>query len=360
MEIGLYTLSELITDPATGRRVGAKQRLQETVAAAKLADETGLDVFGIGEHHRLDYAVSSPAVVLAAIAAVTRRIRLSSAVTVLGAADPVRVFEDFASLDLLSDGRAELMLGRGAFGEPFDLAGVPGDRYDAAFVENFDLLQRLNANERVTWSGSTRPALRTAEIAPRPVQDRIPTWIAVGGSPVSAQRAGRLGAPLVLAALGGPMQQALGVLSGYRRAGAAAGFATERLRVAIATHTYVAATSQAARDEFYPRYIRYWNEALPSPHPLGSLSRRDFDAFTGPDMMLMVGSPSEIVDKVLRQQELFGHDRFLAQLDIGAQPFSQVAKAIELLALEVAPQVRRALGEARAGAEGSAMERSAS
>lgn len=342
MEIGLYTLSELVADPATGERVSAHRRLRETIAAAKLADEAGLDVFGVGEHHRLDYAVSSPAVMLGAIASVTSQIRLASAVTVLGAADPVRLFEDFATLDLLSDGRAELMLGRGAFGEPFELAGIPDSRYDSAFVENFHLLQAIGAQERVTWSGSSRPALINAAIAPRPLQERIPAWIAVGGSPESVQRAGRLGAPLVLAALGGSPRNFIAPATSYRAAGAAAGHASDRLRIAIAAHTYVGATSKAARDEFYPFYINYWAQALGTPHPFGSLSRSDFEKLAAPDTMLMVGSSQEVVDKILLQHELLGHDRFLAQIDIGAQPFPQVARTIERLAVEVAPKVRAA------------------
>ena len=340
MEIGLYTLSEMCTDPATGKRVSAHRRLQETIAAAKLADEAGLDVFAIGEHHRLDYAISSPAVVLAAITSVTKTIRLSTAVTVLGAADPVRVFEDFATLDLLSDGRAEMMLGRGAFGEPFELAGISGDAYDNAFVENFRLLEQLGKQERVTWSGSTRPPLRNAAIAPRPLQGRIPAWIAVGGSPGSAQRAGTWGAPLALAALGGPIRDLAQPIKAYRAAGAASGHRPEQLRVAIASHAYIGATSQSARDEFYPYYVRYWAEALPTPHPLSRLSRQEFAQFTGPEMSLMVGSPQEVIDKIMRQHELFRHDRFLAQIEVGGQPCTQVAKTIERLAVKVAPHVR--------------------
>ena len=343
MEIGLYTLSELVADPATGQRVTARRRIEETIAAAKLADELGLDVFAVGEHHRTDYAVSSPVVVLAAIAAATKTIRLSTAVTVLGAADPVRVFEDFATLDLVSNGRAEMMLGRGAFGEPFELAGIAGAGYDSSFVENYRLLEMLAANERVTWSGSTRPALSNAAIAPRPVQDRIPAWIAVGGSPGSAERAGRFGAPLALAALGGPAADLRGTVSAYRAAGIAAGHPIGKLRVALACHAYVGATAEAARAEFFPYYTGYWAQALGTPHPLSRLTRRDFDRFTGSDTTLMVGSPDEIADKILSQYALFGHDRWLAQIDIGAQPFVQVAKAIERLATEVAPKVRAAI-----------------
>lgn len=340
MEIGLYTLSELVTDPATGRRVTARQRLDETLALAKLADEAGLDVFAVGEHHRLDYAVSSPVVVLAAIASMTSRIRLSSAVTVLGAADPVRVFEDFATLDLLSAGRAEMMLGRGAFGEPFELAGISGAAYDHVFLENYHLLSQLGRSESVTWSGTTRPPLRQAAIAPRPMQQRMPTWIAVGGSPASAQRAGRLGAHLALAALGGPVHDLVATVEAYRASGAAAGHGAVDLHVAIATHSYVGATSQSARDEFFPYYTGYWAQALGAPHPLSRLSRRQFDDLTGPQSMLMVGSAQEVVDKISLQHEVLGHDRFLAQLDIGAQPLAQVMKTIERLAVDVRPHVK--------------------
>ncbi|WP_217430871.1 LLM class flavin-dependent oxidoreductase [Sphingomonas bacterium] len=346
-EIGFYTLSELTTDPATGRRVGARQRIDETIAVAKLADEAGLDVFGLGEHRRLDYAVPSPMVVLAAIAEVTTRIRLSTAVTVLGATDPVRLYEDAATLNLVSAGRAELMLGRGAFAEPFALAGIANQNYDSSFIENYQLFEQLQSRDRVTWSGSTRPPLRYAEIAPRPVQSRIPAWIAVGGSAASAQRAGHLGARMMLAALGGPASNAVATVAAYRAAGAAAGHPPNRLRVGLATHAYVGQTAQSARNEFYPAYTRYWAEALGSPAPLAGISRRDLDRLTTRDAVLMVGSPAEIVDKILYQHALLDHNRYLAQLDIGAQPFAQVARTIERLATEVAPQVRTAVAAAR-------------
>ncbi|MGR7997857.1 LLM class flavin-dependent oxidoreductase [Xanthobacter sp. ZOL 2024] len=337
MEIGLYTFGDLTPHPVTKQPPSGAQRVAEIIAAARLADEAGLDVFGIGEHHRLDYAVSTPAVVLSAIAAQTKSIRLTSAVTVLAAADPVRVFEDFATLDLVSEGRAEIMAGRGAFVEPFPLFGYDLDHYEEVFVENYALLRKLGASERVSWRGRFRLELRDAAVAPRPQQKDIPVWIAVGGSPQSAVRTAALGAPMVLAALGGPIAARQGIVDLYRRS---APEDAVGLRVALASHTHIGATSQAARDTFHAHYSHYWHHASGGRMPL--MSRAQFDQAAAPGLALMVGSPQELIDRLLLAHELLGIDRFLAQIDVGALPYTEVAAVIERLATQVAPVVRKA------------------
>ncbi len=340
MELGLYTFGDLPT--GTGGAEAARKRLSEIVAAAKLADEAGLSVFGIGEHHRSDYAISAPEVVLGAIAAVTKEIRLTTAVTILSSADPVRVFEGFATVDLLSGGRAELTVGRGAFIESFPLFGHDLDDYDALYVEKLDLLLKLAAHVRVTWQGRFRPALHDAEIAPRPLPSAHPFWIGAGGTPESAVRAGRLGLPLNLANIGGEPARFRPFIELYRRSGAQAGHDASSLKVGVSSHLHVQADSQTARDEFYPYYARYLGHNLPNRDRGWQVSRADFEALASPRGALFVGSPQEIIDKILYEYELFGHQRFMAQIDIGGLPFAKVATAIELLATRVLPEVRRA------------------
>lgn len=339
IDIGLYTFGDLpvgTTGPAA-----ARQRLQEIVAAARLADEAGLHVFGVGEHHRSDYAVSAHAVVLAAIAAVTQRIRLTSAVSILSSADPVRVFQDFATLDLLSGGRAELMAGRGAFIESFPLFGHALPDYDALYEEKLGLLLQLRRDERVTWQGHFRPALHDAEIAPRPL-GALPLWIAAGGTPQSAIRAGQLGLPLNLANIGGEPARFKPFIDLYRHTGLQAGHPAAQLQVAISGHLHVQRDSRHALDDFYPYYSRYMRHNLPQRDRGWEVSRRDYEFLASPRGSLFVGSPQQIADKILYEHELFGHQRFMAQLDIGGQPYAMVARSIELLATEVLPILRRA------------------
>jgi probable LLM family oxidoreductase len=340
MEIGLYTFGDL----APGRRdpAAAATRLDEILAAAKLADAAGLSIFGVGEHHRADYAVSSPTVVLGAIAAVTRSIRLTSAVTILSSSDPVRVFEDFATVDLLSGGRAEILAGRGAFIESFPLFGLALDDYETLFDEKLELLLEIGRSERITWRGRHRPALHGAEICPRPLAE-MPVWIAAGGTPASAVRAGRLGLPLNLATIGGEPAQFRPFVDLYRRSAAEAGVA-ERARIAISAHCHVEKDAQAARTAFYPHYAAYLRHNLPNRDAGWRVSPEDFRRLGSPRGALFVGSPAEIVDKLLYEHELFGLDRFMAQIDIGGQPFAMVAETIERLAVDVLPEVRRHLG----------------
>ncbi|WP_239616407.1 LLM class flavin-dependent oxidoreductase [Cohnella mopanensis] len=341
VEIGLYTLGDIGPNPHTGKTISAQQRVKEIIEAAKLADEAGLEVFGVGEHHRLDYAVSAPPVVLAAIAQVTKQIKLTSATTVLSTVDPVRLFEDFATLDLLSDGRAEIIAGRGAFVESFPLFGYDTSDYDALFSENMDLFMQLNEAESISWTGRFRSALRQAEIAPRPVQSQLPIWVGVGGTPESAARAGRLGVGMAIAILGGDPVRFMPLVDIYRKAGIEAGHALEDLKVSVTGHGYISKTTQQAKDEFYPYYSNYWSYVNRQRGMGGSMSRTDFEHMAGPDTALFVGSPQQVTEKILRQHELFGHRRFIAQIDIGGIPFKKVIEGIELLATEVAPIVRR-------------------
>lgn len=344
-EIGIYTLADIGPDPLTGKVPSAHQRLQEIIEAAKLADEAGLDIFGLGEHHRLDYAVSATPVALAAIAQVTKRIKLTSATTVLSTVDPVRLFEDFSTLDLLSNGRAEIIAGRGAFVESFPLFGYSFNDYDALFEENIELFLKLNEHEKITWNGRFRSTLKNAEIAPRPVQKQIPLWVGVGGTPESAARAGRLGTGLALAILGGDPIRFKPLVDIYRQAGQEVGHSLEHLKIGVTGHAYIADTTEQARDEFYPYYSNYWGYVNKQRGMSTYISRLDFERMSSPDSALFVGSPQQIIEKVLHQHELYGHQRFIAQMDIGGLPFSKVAKNIERLATEVAPVLRRELNK---------------
>jgi len=344
MEVGLFTFADLTPDRRTGRTIGAEQRLEEVLAAAKLADEAGLNVFAVGEHHRLDFAVSATPVVLAAIARETRRIRLASAVTILSTADPVRVFEDFATVDLVSGGRAEIIAGRGVFTESFPLFGYDLAEQDDLFVEKLDLLLKLNASERVTWRGRFRSALNAAEIPPRPVQGQLPIWIGIGGTPESAARAGALGLPLALANISLAPAKLAPIIDLYREKGREGRHDAAKLRVSIAAHLHVQKNSQDALNDFYPYYHDYFSTHSADQYRVRDVSRADYDALAGPHGPLFVGSPQQIVDKILYERELFDHDRFIAQMDIGGLPYAQVAQVIELLASDVVPALRAAAG----------------
>lgn len=342
IEIGLYTLGDISKDPLSGRKISAEQRMKEIVEAAKLADEAGLDLFGVGEHHRLDYAVSATPVMLAAISQQTKQIKLTSATTVLSTVDPVRLYEDFATLDLLSGGRAEIIAGRGAFLESFPLFGFNTKDYDALFSENIDLFLQLNKHEKITWEGRFRSSLHNAEIAPRPLQREIPIWIGVGGTKESAVRAGHLGVGMAVVILDGDPSRFQPLVDIYRKAGLEAGHDLQQLQVAVTGHGYIAKTSKQAKEEFYPYYAHYKESVYEQRGMEYTLSRADYDQMVGADSALFVGSPEEIAEKILRQYELFHHQRFIAQIDIGGIPFEKVAKGIELLATEVAPIVRKA------------------
>ena len=336
MELGLYTFADVGpgSDPA--------RRMRELVEEIELADRVGLDVFGVGEHHRPDYAVSSPAVALAAAAARTENIRLSSAVTVLSSDDPVRVFQDFATLDLISGGRAEIMAGRGSFIESFPLFGYDLGDYDELFAEKLDLLLKLRESERVTWSGRHRAPLEDVGVYPRPVQDPLPVWIAVGGTPQSVVRTALLGLPLAIAIIGGQPENFAPLARLYRQAANEAGHDAERLPISINSHAYVAETSQRAGDEFFPTYAAMMNR-IGRERGWGPMGRRQFEAGRSPRGALLVGSPEEVAEKILYEHELFGNERFMAQISVGALPHDRVMRAIELFGTEVAPAVRKEL-----------------
>ncbi len=340
MEIGIYTFADMTPDPETGETISVAQRYAEILAAAKLADEAGLAVFGFGEHHRLDIAISSPAIMMAAVAAATRRIRLTSAVTILSTLDPVRVFEDFASVDLVSGGRAELIAGRGAFVESFPLFGFDLDDYNELFAEKLDLLLKLNRSERVIWEGRFRSALDGAEVSPRPAQGELPVWIGTGGNAENAAATARLGLPLTLANISLPPAGLAPQVADYKRIGAEAGHDPGKLQVALAGHMHIEATSQAALDYFYPRYAQYFLLHAPRQNYARRIPREEYDKRAAADGPLFVGSPQAIIDKMLWEHELFGHQRYLAQVDIGGLPFAKVAQTIEFLGEKVLPAVR--------------------
>jgi probable LLM family oxidoreductase len=343
-QLGLYTFGELTPDAQTGTAIGARQRLADILAAAKLAEEAGLDVFAVGEHHRLDMSVSATPVVLAAIAARTERIRLASAVTILSTADPVRVFEDFSTVDLISGGRAELIVGRGVFTESFPLFGYDLADYDDLFAEKLDLLLEINAAERVTWQGRFRPALHDAPVPPRPAQSLLPIWVGTGGTPASIARAGALGLPLALANISIPPAQLAPMSELYRRTGMEAGHDAGDLALSIATHMHVQDNSQDALNDFYPHYAGYFRNHTPAHFRTQVITRADYEERASPRGALFVGSPQQIIDKILYERELFGHQRFLAQIDIGGLPLARVARVIELFATKIAPVIRSAVG----------------
>ena len=351
MELGLYTFAEIGRDPVTGNLIGPAQRLRDLLEEIELADQVGLDVYGVGEHHRPDYAVSAPAVVLGAAAARTKRIRLTSAVTVLSSDDPVRVFQDFATLDLLSGGRAEIMAGRGSFIESFPLFGYDLGDYDELFAEKLELLLKLRESERVTWSGRHRAPLDEAGVYPRPVQDPLPVWIAVGGTPQSVVRAAVLGLPLAIAIIGGEPANFAPLARLYREAATRAGHDPERLPISINSHTYVAGTSQQASDEYFPTYAAMMNR-IGRERGWAPMGRAQFEMGRSPRGALLVGSPEEVTEKILFEHELFGHQRFMAQISVGTLPHEKVMRAIELFGTEVAPAVRKELGRRSAASAG--------
>lgn len=343
MEIGIYTLGDLAVDPSTNETIDPKQRMEEVIEAAKLADDLGLDVFGVGEHHRLDFVISTPAVVLSAIARETKNIRLTSATTVLSTTDPVRLYEEFATVDLLSQGRAEMMAGRGAFLEPFELFGYELAAFDGLFKEHMDLFLQLNRREQLDWEGKYRAPLKNAQIAPRAYQKEIPVWIGVGGSVDSAVRAGTFGSGLAMAILSGDPERFIPLAKAYKKAFQEAGHDEKQMRIGVTGHGFIAETSEAAHDIFYPYYKQYKTAAKKRKDPDFELTRELFESWTAPEGALFVGSPEEIADKIVYQHEHFGHDRCLLQLDVGGVPFEHITRSIELLANKVVPMVKERL-----------------
>lgn len=339
-EIGVFTFGDHGPDPATGAISAPAARMREIVEEAALTEQVGLDVFGVGEHHRADFLVSAPEVVLAAIAERTSRIRLTSAVTVLSSDDPIRVFQRFATLDLLSGGRAEVLVGRGSFVEAFPLFGFDLADYERLFDEKLDLLLRARGETAVRWSGTTRPPLTGQEVHPRPLQDPLPVWIGVGGTPESAWRAGTLGLPMALAIIGGLPERFVPMTDLYRQALREAGHDPRSVPLAVTGHAFVARTSQAAADVAFPPYAQVMSR-IGRERGWPPVSRAQFDAMRAPRGSLFVGDPDEVAEKLVAQHRLFGHQRALFQVGLGPLPHDEVLRAIELLGTEVAPRVRR-------------------
>lgn len=342
MELGIYTFAEATPDTSTGETVSPHQRLHDLMEEIELADQVKLDVFGVGEHHRPDYVVSSPAVVLAAAATRTKNIRLTSAVTVLSSDDPVRVFQDFATVDLLSNGRAEIMAGRGSFIESYPLFGYDLENYDELFQEKLEMLLRIRESVRVTWSGRHTQSLVNLGVYPRPVQNPLPVWIAVGGTPQSVVRAGKLGLPLAIAIIGGAPERFVQFADLYRQSAERAGHDPAKLQLSINSHGLIADSSQEAADVAWPAYAdtmgRIGRErGWPPP------TRRQFEAERSPRGAMVLGSPQEVIDKILYEHELFKMTRFLIQFSVGTLPHKTIMRSIELYGTTVAQAVRKAL-----------------
>lgn len=344
MEIGISTFVETTPDVQTGKLKSHAERLREVVEEIVLADRVGLDVFGVGEHHRADYAASSPAVLLAAAASQTFNIRLTSAVTVLSSADPVRVFQDFATLDGISNGRAEIMAGRGSFIESFPLFGQDLSDYNELFNEKLDLLLKLRESEVVTWDGRHRAAIDQRGVYPRPVQNPLPVWIGSGGNPESVVRAGKLGLPLVLAIIGGQPTQFAPLVQLYKRTAAAAGHDVSKLTIASHSHGFVGETTRAAADAFFPS-TEYAMNVIGKERGWGPYDRRAYDAARSPEGALYVGDADYVAKKIIKLRKEVGITRFLLHVPLGSMPHDEVMSAIRLLGAEVAPRVREAIAE---------------
>ena len=342
MEIGIDSFVATMPDALTGERCPPEQRLAHLLEEIKLADEVGLDVFGIGEHHRAEFLDSAPETLLAAAAAITRKVRLTSAVTVLSAHDPVRIFQQFATIDLLSHGRAEMVVGRGSFIEAFPLFGLDLKDYDALFAEKLDLLLRLRKDAQPHWSGRFRPALQGQPVYPRPLQKKLPIWLGVGGTPASFVRAGRLGLPLMVAIIGGHFHRFRPLIDHYRKAGEEAGHPPENLRLGIHAIGYLADSDQQAADEFFPGYAEAFTRAG-KERGWPPVTRTGFEAIRGRTGALLVSEPGRVVDKILWMQEaLGGVSRLMFQMTIALVPHTKRMRAIELLGTKVAPLIRQA------------------
>ncbi len=340
MEIGVYTFADVGIHPITGENITAHQRIQNLLEEIELADQLGLDVFAVGEHHRPDYSVSAPAVILAAAAVRTKQIKLSSAVTVLSSDDPVRVFQQFSTVDLLSSGRAEIMAGRGSFIESFPLFGYDLSQYDILFSEKLKMLLEINESEKIKWKGNHTQSLNNLGVYPRPYQEKLPVWVAVGGTPESVERAASLALPMALAIIGGSPDRFVPFAQLYKSSYENAGHDISNLQLSINSLAYIADDSQQARDEYFPVYAASMGK-IGKERGWPPVSRQQFDMTTSPKGALIVGSPQEVIDKILYEHELFGHTRFLAQISLGAMPHKQAMHAIELLGTKVAPAVKK-------------------
>ncbi|GAA0342322.1 LLM class flavin-dependent oxidoreductase [Oceanobacillus oncorhynchi subsp. oncorhynchi] len=339
MEFGLYTLGDHLTNPFTGKRISAQQRLQEIIELAKLAEQAGLDFFSVGESHQDYFTTQAHSVVLAAIAQATETIKLGSSSTIISTSDPVRVYEDFATIDLISNGRAEIIAGRASRIGLFELLGYDVQDYEALYEEKFDLLLQINEKERLSWEGNYRAPLKDAHVLPRPKDNTLPIWRAVGGTPASAMKAGYAGVPMMLATLGGPASAFKNVIDAYRETAERSGHQTEALPVGVTGFFHVAETSQEALQQMYP----YINEGMKLTNGQG-FPKQAFAQAKDKRSVINVGSPQEVIEKILYQHELFGHQRYLAQMDFGGVPFEQLAKNIEMIGTEILPAIRKYTG----------------
>lgn len=339
MEIGITTFVETTPDVETGHTVSHAERIREVVEEIVLADQVGLDVFGVGEHHREDFACSSPAVLLAAAAARTSRIKLTSAVSVLSSEDPVRLYQQFATVDAISNGRAEIMAGRGSFIESFPLFGYDLQDYNELFDEKLELLLKINESEKVTWNGKHRPSIPNLGVYPRPEQERLPIWLASGGTPQSAVRAGVLGLPLVLAIIGGSPLQFAPIVELYKRAAKQAGHDVSKLKIASHSHGFVAETTAEAKDKFFPPTAQVMN-VLGKERGWGPYTRDTFEAASSMEGAMYVGDAATVAEKIIFLRKNVGVERFMLHVPVGSMPHEDVMRAIELLGTEVAPIVR--------------------
>jgi probable LLM family oxidoreductase len=350
MQIGVDSFAAAISDPATGLTISPVQRMQNLLEEIELADQVGLDVFGIGEHHRAEFLDSAPVVILAAAAARTKNIRLTSAVTVLSAADPVRVFQEFATLDLISHGRAEIAAGRGSFVESYPLFGLRLEDYDSLFSEKLDLLLKIRENPHVHWSGKHRAPLTGQAVYPRPLQNPLPIWVGVGGTPESFARAGMLGLPLMVAIIGGEPKRFRPLIDLYREAGRRAGHSPDKLIVGLHSVGFLGDTMRQAADDFYPGYAHTFTE-IGKERGWPPTTRAQFDAVRGPTGALLIGDAETVAEKILYVNEaLGGLTRITFQMGVSTLPHQKMLRAIEILGTRVAPVVHRELAASPARA----------
>ena len=342
MQLGVYTFADLIPDPKTGKIISGTERMKNLIEEAVVADEVGLDVFGIGEHHREDFLISSPVVPLAAIAAKTKNIRLTSAVNVLSSDDPVRVYQDFAELDLISEGRAEIMVGRGSFIESFPLFGYSLNDYDDLFEEKLNMLLKIRDEEKVNWSGSHTQTISGRGVYPRSAQTPLPIWVAVGGNPPSVVRAATLGLPLALAIIGGPPERFAPLIDLYKEAYKKHGHDPKNMKVSINSQGFIGEDAKQAAEDYWPYYETVMNQ-IGKERGWPPITKEGFEHSAGPDGSLLLGTPEQIAQKILNQHKIFGQDRFLIQIDVGTMPHDKVLKAIKLLGKKVAPIVKAGL-----------------
>ena len=336
LEFGIYTLGDHLPNPLTGERISAQERVQEIIEYAKLADEAGIDFFSVGESHQEYFASQAHSVILGAIAQATKNIKIASSSTIISTSDPVRVYEDFATLDLISNGRAEIVAGRASRVGLFDLLGYDIRDYEELFEEKFELLLQINKEEVVNWSGNYRAPLKNAQVLPRPKEGKIPIWRAVGGTPASAIKAGYAGVPMFMAHLGGPASIFKNTIDAYREAARSNGFNPAELPVATAGFFYAAESSQQALRELYPHI----NEGMKKTNGRG-FAKQLFAQGADPHNIMNIGSPEEIIEKILYQHEVFGHQRYIAQIDFGGMPFDKIKKNLDLIGTKILPAIRK-------------------